>query len=106
MHLIAQTLDKQHQIRMTKVATLVGTHHLIGVGLQRQILRANDAAVSKCADRLGAARDRLGDFLPRRGCQTGSADKQSQQSNSGFFHVYQRGMVVVTSAFCARWRRK
>jgi hypothetical protein len=56
MHLITQTLNKQNQVRMTKVASLIGTHHLIGIGLQRQFMRANNTAIREGADRLRCAR--------------------------------------------------
>ena len=91
---------------MAEVTALVGAHHLIGVRLQRKFLRADDTPVGESANGLRASRYRVGDFLPRRGGQACSTGQQRQQSDCGFFHSYQRGMVVVTSAFCARWRRK
>ena len=106
MYLVSQTLDEQHQIRVAEITPLIGAHHLIGIRLERKLLGTDDTAVGKGANGLRAPRHRVGDFLPWRRGQTGSTGKQRQQSNCGFFHVYQRGMVVVTSAFCARWRRK
>jgi hypothetical protein len=50
VHLIAQALNKLNQIRMTEVATLIGTHHLIAGGVQRQRLGANDTAIGKRAN--------------------------------------------------------
>ena len=50
VHLITQALNKLNQIRMTEVATLIGTHHLIAGGTQGERLGANDTAIGKRAD--------------------------------------------------------
>ncbi len=84
-HLATQTLDKHHQIRVTEIATLIGTHDLIMFGLYRQRVSADNTAIRKlpidCA--LPA---QVGLFLPRRRCQASATGKQSQQRNRGFVH--------------------
>ncbi|VGP85882.1 hypothetical protein SB00612_05463 [Klebsiella pneumoniae] len=50
VHLITQALNKLNQIRMTEVATLIGTHHLIAGGTQGERLGANDTAIGKRTD--------------------------------------------------------
>ena len=84
--LAAETLNKPDQIRVTEIATLIGTHHLIMFGLCRQRVSADDTAIRKTAYRLCATRHRLGYFLPRRRCQAGATGKQGQQRNRGFVH--------------------
>ena len=105
-HLATQTLNKHHQIRVTEIATLIGTHDLIMFGLYRQRVSADNTAIRKTAYRLCATRHRLGYFLPRRRCQAGATGKQRPGNAIAVCSFYQRGISVFTSAFCARCRNR
>ncbi|CDL07799.1 hypothetical protein [Klebsiella pneumoniae IS43] len=62
VHLITQALNKLNQIRMTEVATLIGTHHLIAGGTQGERLGANDTAIGKTRRLTGRCRRSVGLF--------------------------------------------
>lgn len=65
LRLMTQPLDKHDQVRVAEITALIGAHHLIIIGLYRQLVGANDAAVGKATDRLCGAGDRMSYFLPR-----------------------------------------
>ncbi len=87
VHLIAQALNKLNQIRMTEVATLIGSHHLIAGGVQRQRLGANDTAIGERANRLRAAANWLGYLLPWRGGGLPALASSASRAITVFFMV-------------------
>lgn len=101
VHLITQALNKLNQIRMTEVATLIGTHHLIAGGTQGSasaptIQPLENAPIDWALPPIGWVI-----FCHGVAAATG-ASQQRKQCDNGVFHGYQRGIVVVTSPFCAR----
>lgn len=105
-HLATQTLDKHHQIRVSEIATLIGTHDLIMFGLYRQRVSADDTAIRKTAYRLCATRHRLGYFCHGVAARLALLASRASSAIAVLFIFYQRGISVFTSAFCARCRNR
>lgn len=105
-HLATQTLDKHHQIRMSEIATLIGTHDLIMFGLYRQRVSTDDTAIRKTAYRLCATRHRLGYFCHGVAAKLALLASRASSAIAVLFIFYQRGISVFTSAFCARCRNR